>query len=1111
MSDKQSPGLFSFNFAALVAFVLSLFGIDSLPGRKVLSEAPVVLAAIGQAEEKQSQTGEPATVLPTLANVRTEIAGPWADPFKGRKRELTPCPDPGVSGGAGDNPYSDLQNYLFSRSGTQSLTVLPIQLDSGNLPSQQETRLNTRHAVEYALATAGYEMDFEDRMSYVSPCWQIWFGGKFRFYRAEIPIKLYSRRPGSMGAKKDRMPTADTQHLLVCWIDHQLLGSKRIQTLVTMLQTLLGDDLLKRSRVRFIGPIYSSEVDQVQQECTDWESQTDPPEVWNSSSLASACSDFQAIAPSATSPATSTIALSRTPDSQDQMSGFRLTCPMVDDSHLAANLVRELMIRRRQYGQILIVRETGSGSPDQLSQSIACALKKLPGFQQTSQQTTLTYLRNIAFGENGAAISRDNRSLDDYFQRQLANLTQNKSFSGDDVSAVFVIGNDTQDKLTVLKNLKPLFPNATFFTHDLHYSFYSQENLPFTRGLVVGSRGTLSASDEQQQPGNAASQPGIVFRDCYQKATFTAVCSAVSADARGQVETQPEITLFEISRNGPVLLRQTPPFLRLLKLSGIPLGLLLLLTLIYHTQTATWLTTHWQAGCQATIVVWRWLRLRYKRLLPSTTQQGSEGKPEHHAAGTAAAVRTAPALTHLFEFLQKFTPETGFSAIVAMLLWRCHWYGGQFRWMLLFLSYTFLTVFMVLWPLLPAPRPDSRLQQFNARFQFSRRIILELWTAASVLICCTFLVLDYCNGIHPLNEPYDITSGISSWPVLLGMIAVVITLAAWLRQTWQVSIDRHQSTDAKQQISWLFPSVIDFPEPLTLQQLPALLADRQQRIHDRDAQQSIHSNTDHLIVSARIATAALLVVFISLQAHQATTWIVNWGLLPLPPARASIVQAGVLLFGTLGLLLTLHSCISGLIQVRLLLVLINSMNKRLDEIPNPLTVGSPHEQAAACRRCFEACNFIQHSTQLVIRHSLRDPAALLLGYAACRLPLLESWAASANSILLIAGIPTAIALLLALQLRFSSNRFRQRTLQSLNLADLPPVAPPANDPDDRALPDWVRRAIQDSRSRIAALSQGAFSNIWQDPILGTAFFLATALGSSQSFNPITFLLGFIPG
>jgi hypothetical protein len=153
------------------------------------------------------------------------------------------------------------------------------------------------------------------------------------------------------------------------------------------------------------------------------------------------------------------------------------------------------------------------------------------------------------------------------------------------------------------------------------------------------------------------------------------------------------------------------------------------------------------------------------------------------------------------------------------------------------------------------------------------------------------------------------------------------------------------------------------------------------------------------------------------------------------------------------------------------------------------------------QRLFEACQFIQQSTTFAINHSLKTPALLFMLYALCRLPIFESWATSANTILLVAGLPAGCAVALALMLRSSSNLFRHRCLALLDEIG----HPQQNTNGDNAAGQSITRFARECRDSIQALSNGAFSNLWTDPILGTVFFIATAIGSSQSFNPFSYL------
>ncbi|MFN9051201.1 MAG: hypothetical protein ACK5YC_24030, partial [Planctomyces sp.] len=83
----------------------------------------------------------------------------------------------------------------------------------------------------------------------------------------------------------------------------------------------------------------------------------------------------------------------------------------------------------------------------------------------------------------------------------------------------------------------------------------------------------------------------------------------------------------------------------------------------------------------------------------------------------------------------------------------------------------------------------------------------------------------------------------------------------------------------------------------------------------------------------------------------------------------------------------------------------------------------------------------------------------------------------------------------------SSSLFRSRCLTALDQMVQPHPFAAKQQPADEKL----TQTVSTCREMIQAFNAGAFSNIWTDPILGTVFFLATALGSSQSFNPFSYL------
>jgi hypothetical protein len=88
------------------------------------------------------------------------------------------------------------------------------------------------------------------------------------------------------------------------------------------------------------------------------------------------------------------------------------------------------------------------------------------------------------------------------------------------IKAIGVVGSDVYDKLLVLQALRSAFPRYIFFTTDLDARLTDEQNLPWTRELVVGSSLGLSLRPEVQ-----GSIPP--FRDTYQTATYYSTRRAV--------------------------------------------------------------------------------------------------------------------------------------------------------------------------------------------------------------------------------------------------------------------------------------------------------------------------------------------------------------------------------------------------------------------------------------------------------------------------------------------------------------------------------------------------------------------------------------------------------
>ena len=129
------------------------------------------------------------------------------------------------------------------------------------------------------------------------------------------------------------------------------------------------------------------------------------------------------------------------------------------------------------------------------------------------------------------------------------------------VRAIGIFGSDVYDKLVIMQALRPLFPNAFFFTTDLDARFMQKEQFPWARNLVVASPYGLELAWNIQTDFGP-------FRDAYQSAQFLAArlaledpnCDALEQELLPQLLGAPR--LFEISRNGAEQLQTSASYER---------------------------------------------------------------------------------------------------------------------------------------------------------------------------------------------------------------------------------------------------------------------------------------------------------------------------------------------------------------------------------------------------------------------------------------------------------------------------------------------------------------------------------------------------------------------
>jgi hypothetical protein len=119
-------------------------------------------------------------------------------------------------------------------------------------------------------------------------------------------------------------------------------------------------------------------------------------------------------------------------------------------------------------------------------------------------------------------------SIDAHLRSGVDEKPENRSRNG--IFAVGVLGSDRYDKLLILQALRPLLPNARFFTTDLDASALHPTALPYTRNLLIASSFALQLNDKVQQE----IPP---FRSSYQTAAFFATQVAIRAAIEDMAKT----------------------------------------------------------------------------------------------------------------------------------------------------------------------------------------------------------------------------------------------------------------------------------------------------------------------------------------------------------------------------------------------------------------------------------------------------------------------------------------------------------------------------------------------------------------------------------------------
>lgn len=112
--------------------------------------------------------------------------------------------------------------------------------------------------------------------------------------------------------------------------------------------------------------------------------------------------------------------------------------------------------------------------------------------------------------------------------------------------AIGLLGSDVYDKLEILKALRPMFPEAVFFTNNLDARFGHPDEWNETHNMVVVSARGLSLDDPDREIQRVAP-----FRDSGQTALFEATLRSMGMISAESDYIPKSPLIFEITHDGP--------------------------------------------------------------------------------------------------------------------------------------------------------------------------------------------------------------------------------------------------------------------------------------------------------------------------------------------------------------------------------------------------------------------------------------------------------------------------------------------------------------------------------------------------------------------------------
>ncbi len=443
-----------------------------------------------------------------------------------------------------------LQLERATKEGNPKVTVLGVMVFGTPYAEDVETRRRMRYAVLSGLAARHYVPDNPGALGY------IWTEPTAGARLPEVvPYEWFTAEP----SKRDAKQIPGGEKLLVLWLDEDAFGDEALTSLSALFQRVACGRVKascqvrdKLEPVRILGPASSGTLKSIFAKARTLAT---PPAGQFSLQLVSAF---------ATVPKEKLGALPST-------WGSKLTVlrTIGGDDDLAQALLEELALRRvnptagkdeadcrdgmvlvsewdTDYGRSLptVLREQirkrcGESAPVRWFSYLRGLDGTLPGVSDEGKsKRDAKSSRDPADAEEllARSVPRDRsegRSQFDYLRRigdrirMYDELEKGQGRPG--VRAIGVLGSDVYDKLLVLQALRPMFPDAVFFTTDMDARLTHPDQNAWARNLVVASHYGLAL-----HPGLQRDVPP--FRDGYQTAAFlgTQMALAHGEKAPGQ-------------------------------------------------------------------------------------------------------------------------------------------------------------------------------------------------------------------------------------------------------------------------------------------------------------------------------------------------------------------------------------------------------------------------------------------------------------------------------------------------------------------------------------------------------------------------------------------------